>query len=718
MSGSTAARTSRRRILMRWRRAARRSCSSMCSRCVRPPAPPLKPWPQMPSEQDQRNKVGSPATTLEALSRTFLDSALDCIITMDATGRVREFNPASERVFGFTRAEAIGKELAELIIPPRIRERHRQGLAHYLKTGEGPLLGKLIEIEALRRDGAEILVQLAITALEVDGSPIFTAYLRDITERRRAEDANRRLAAIIESFGDAIISKNLNEVITSWNEEAERLFGYRADEIIGKPISTLVPSERYDEELRIIERLRRGERIVRYDTIGCRKDGTLLDISLAVSPIKDESGQVIGASRIARDITERVRNDRRRATQYTVASLLAGSWTLAEAGTQILEAVAASGNWAYAAIWVYDDVAGGLRCRNLWHEVSERVKKFADLSRLITLANGKGLPGRVWDSKKPTWVYDVTRDPNFPRSPYAAEADLHGGFAFPLFSRGEIDGVMELFSHKVVEPDEDLLQMVESLGSQIGLFIERLRIEHELQRERENAEAANTARDRFLAMLSHELRTPLMPVLTWAGATAKQSNLSPEIRKGLKMVCRNAELEVRLIEDLLDLGRVTRRRLKLQLGTADAHELLQSAIDIVRSDIEDRHLKLVVTLAAARHELVADAPRLQQVFWSVFRNACKFTPENGTVSVRSYNPNPKTVTIEISDSGVGIEPQFIKRIFDPFEQADSGREGLGLGLAISKAIVEMHRGNIRALSEGQGKGATFIIDLPLRRSGR
>jgi len=184
------------------------------------------------------------------------------------------------------------------------------------------------------------------------------------------------------------------------------------------------------------------------------------------------------------------------------------------------------------------------------------------------------------------------------------------------------------------------------------------------------------------------------------------------------MVCRNAELEVRLIEDLLDLGRVTRRRLKLQTGAADAHELLQSAMDIVRSDMEDQHLKLVVTLAAARHELVADAPRLQKVFWSVFRNACKFTPENGTVSVRSYNPNPKTITIEISDSGVGIEPQFIKRIFDPFEQADSGREGLGLGLAISKAIVEMHRGNIRALSEGQGKGATFIIDLPLRRSGR
>src|SRR5216110_598480 len=501
----------------------------------------------------------NPAGTLEALSRTFLDSALDCIITMDASGRVQEFNPASERVFGLTRSEAVGKELAELIIPPRLRERHRHGLARYLKTGEGPLIGKLIEIEALRRDGGEIMVALAINATQVNGSPIFTAYLRDITERKRAEETNRRLAAIIESSGDAIISKDLDELVTSWNKEAERLFGYSADEIIGKPITVLVPPDRHNEELGIIERLRQGERVLRYETVYFRKDGTALNVSLAVWPIKDETGNVIGASKIARDITERIRTERRRTTQYAVTNLLAASWTLAEVATELLEAMALSGDWAFAAIWTYDEAADGLRCRNVWHEASERVKKFSDLSLVVTLPEGQGLPGRVWNSKKPTWVYDVTRDPNFPRAPYAAAADLHGGFAFPLFFQGEIDGIMELFSHKVVEPDEDLLQMVESLGSQIGLFIERLRIEQELQQQRENAEAANTARDRFLAMLSHELRTPLMPVLTWAGETAKQSNLSPEIQEGLKMVCRNAELEVRLIEDFLELGRVLRR---------------------------------------------------------------------------------------------------------------------------------------------------------------
>jgi len=154
--------------------------------------------------------------------------------------------------------------------------------------------------------------------------------------------------------------------------------------------------------------------------------------------------------------------------------------------------------------------------------------------------------------------------------------------------------------------------------------------------------------------------------------------------------------------------------LKLQLRRADAHELLLSAMEIVRSDMEDRHLKLSVALAASQHEMVADAPRLEQVFWNVFRNACKFAPENGAVSVRSYNPNTRTITIEISDNGAGIEPQFVGRVFDAFEKADSQGEGLGLGLAISKAIVEMHAGTIRVRSEGRGKGATFVIELPVR----
>jgi len=184
------------------------------------------------------------------------------------------------------------------------------------------------------------------------------------------------------------------------------------------------------------------------------------------------------------------------------------------------------------------------------------------------------------------------------------------------------------------------------------------------------------------------------------------------------MVRGNLELEMRLIEDLLDLTRIARGQLTLQLRPADAHELLQSALEIVRSEIEQRHLTPVVALMASQHELIADAACLQQVFWNLLRNACKFTPENGTISVRSYNPSPGRITIEISDNGIGIEPQFVGRVFNAFEQADSKSEGLGLGLVISKAVVEMHSGTIRAHSDGLEKGATFIIELPIRESNK
>ena len=667
----------------------------------------------MPPKKQKRSRKRNPAEKLEALNRAILDSALDCIITMDGAGRVLEFNPAAERVFGFSRAEAIGQELAALIIPPRMRDQHRQGLARYLETGVGPVIGKRIEIAGLRKDGSEILVELAINAFEIDGSPLFTAYLRDITERRRNEEASQRLVAIIESSDDAIISKDLEGTIASWNPGAERLFGYKAEEVIGQSITILIPPERSNEEPEILDRIRRGDRVRHYETVRRRKDGTRLNLSLTVSPVKDKSGQIIGASKIARDITERVRNDRRRTAQYAVASLLAGSWTLEEASSAILQSIASIGDWVVSVLWLYDEKVGGLRFQSAWHSASEKLEKFAEISRLFQFKSGEGLPGRVWESKKPTWIYDVTVDQNFPRAGAAIEAELRGGFAFPLVAGRGVNGIIEMFSRQFVDPDPDLLQLVTALGSQIGLFIERRRVEQELQRAKENAEAANAAKDRFLAMLSHELRTPLTPVLIWAGGTVDQPGLSPEMQEGLKMVCRNVELEARLIDDLLDLTRLSRGKLQLHLRDADAHELLQQAIDIVGSDVQRKHLNFAVTLEARNHTVRVDPPRLQQVFWNVLRNACKFTPENGAISVRSSNPTPNLIVIEISDSGVGIAPEYLGKIFDAFEQVDTRRDGLGLGLAISKAIVEMHGGTIHARSEGLGKGATFTIELPL-----
>jgi signal transduction histidine kinase len=236
-------------------------------------------------------------------------------------------------------------------------------------------------------------------------------------------------------------------------------------------------------------------------------------------------------------------------------------------------------------------------------------------------------------------------------------------------------------------------------------------LDAELKRQKEAAESANAAKDRFLATLSHELRTPLTPILIWAGGMVNDPSLSPEIDEGLRMVCRNVELEARLIDDLLDLTRIARGKLRLNLRKSDAHDLLGHAMEIVRDEISSRKLKLAVDLKAQDHLVLADESRLQQVFWNLLKNASKFTPGQGAVTVRTSNPQPNNLHIEISDTGMGIEPDNLEKIFEAFEQAGKRREGLGLGLAISKAIVEMHHGSIRAFSEGPGKGAKFVIDL-------
>lgn len=652
---------------------------------------------------------------LETLYRGILETALDSIIMMDSDGRVTEFNPAAERIFGFTRDEAVGRELAELIIPPQLRDAHRRGLMNFLKTGEGPLIGKRIEIVGMRKGGSQVSVELAISAMKIDNSPVFIAYLRDIAERRSNEESSRRLAAIVESSEDAIISKDLNGIITSWNLGAERLFGYTAEEALRKPITIIIPPDRYQEEQQILSRIHSGERVEHLDTVRRRKDGRLVNVSITVSPVKNADGRVIGASKIARDISERVRHERRRLAQYTVASLLAGSWTLEEASSAILQTIASTGDWIYAGLWVHDEAIGRLRCCGFWHAANPLLEKFGQFAAGIQFGIGEGLPGRVWKANEPAWIPNVVKDKQFPRASAAREAGLQGGFAFPLFAGRAVNGVIELFSDRVVEPDPDLLQLVTALGSQIGLFIERRRVEQELERAKENAEAASAAKDRFLATLSHELRTPLNPVLLWTDDVLRHADLPKEISEGLQMVCRNIELEARLIDDLLDLTRIARGKLQLELQKVDAHDLLHHALEIVRADVDRRHIQLSIALDARDHRVNVDPPRLQQVFWNLLRNAAKFTPEKGTISVRTHNPSSTTIAIEITDTGIGIEPQFLDRVFEAFEQLQTSKEGLGLGLAISKAIIDMHGGSICARSEGVSKGATFTVTLPLQK---
>jgi len=253
------------------------------------------------------------------------------------------------------------------------------------------------------------------------------------------------------------------------------------------------------------------------------------------------------------------------------------------------------------------------------------------------------------------------------------------------------------------------------LQSKAGIFFQLAEQREALKRRAEEAQAANRAKDDFLAALSHELRTPLTPVLMSVSELEQDASLAPEVRAQLSMVRRNVELEARLIDDLLDLTRINRGKLHLNPVPTDLHQTLRETVEIVRSDFTARTPQVLFSLEALRHYALSDPTRIQQVFWNLIKNAFKFTPTTGTITIRTNNDASGRVIVQIEDTGIGISAEALPHIFKAFEQGDQvGKHqfgGLGLGLAISKEIINLHGGEIYVQSEGRDRGATFVVAL-------
>ena len=260
------------------------------------------------------------------------------------------------------------------------------------------------------------------------------------------------------------------------------------------------------------------------------------------------------------------------------------------------------------------------------------------------------------------------------------------------------------------------LSLAEELAHRAALAIDNAGLYKVAQKARAESERANLAKDSFLAMLSHELRTPLTPVLT-SVLTLEQAEALPEdVRESLQMIRRNVELEARLIDDLLDLTRISKGKVQLSLELVDAHTLLRNALEICQADIDHKNLSLQTDFAANKICLEADPARLQQIFWNLIKNAVKFTPEGGRLQIRTGNDDGQ-FRVEISDSGMGIDAETLPKIFNAFEQGERTQlGGLGLGLAISKALVETHHGKLTAESAGPNQGATFTATFPIAKS--
>jgi len=340
---------------------------------------------------------------------------------------------------------------------------------------------------------------------------------------------------------------------------------------------------------------------------------------------------------------------------------------------------------------------------------------------------GEGLVGQAALEKRRILLTDVPSD-------YAKVSSGLGEFrptnivVLPILFEGQVKAVMELSSVERFSPTHQafLDQLTESIGIVLNTIEASTRTENllkqsqslaaELQKtnlELEEKARSNLAKDQFLAMLSHELRTPLTPVLASALALESEPELPKDIHESLQMIRRNVELEARLIDDLLDLTRIDRGKVQLNFEVVDAHTLLQNALEICQPEIDRKRLRHSLNLDAQKVHMRADPARLQQIFWNLINNAVKFTPRNGQITITTSNDSDGQLRVAIADTGIGIEPEALPKIFDAFEQG--GRTqlgGLGLGLAISKTLVEAHHGKIAAQSAGRDKGSTLTLVFP------
>jgi two-component system, chemotaxis family, CheB/CheR fusion protein len=490
---------------------------------------------------------------------------------------------------------------------------------------------------------------------------------RDDIAEEKVLHSRSQLAAIVESSEDAIFSKTLDGIITSWNAGARRIFGYEAEEVVGRPITMLLPADRRGEEATILERLRRGERVDHYESVRVTKDGRRIDVALTISPVRDDAGRVIGASKIVRDITERTRAESK--LRLVVES--------APNGIMMVD-----GDGRIVLVNAQMETLFGYRRDELLGQPMEML-----------------VPER-FRAKHPQYRTDFFAHPE--ARAMGAGRDLFGrrkdGSEFPV----------EIGLNPIATAEGLLI-----LGAIVDIT-ERKRAEERLRAAREQAEAASRAKDHFLAVLSHELRTPLTPVLAGATALEGHPGLPADLRAEVNTIRRNVEVEARLIDDLLDLTRAVRGKIELHREPVDVHSALHNALGFCRAEAEAKGLDLALDLRAVQPFVLADPARLRQILWNLIGNAVKFTPRGGRITLGTADDHGR-LAIRVSDTGVGIEPEALARIFDAFEQGhrtlERGHGGLGLGLAIAKTLAELHGGRLEGTSAGPGRGATFTLWL-------
>jgi len=535
------------------------------------------------------------------------------------------------------------------------------------------------------------------------------------------------LAAIVESSDDAIVSKTLEGRILSWNAGASRIFGYTAAEAIGQPITLIIPPELLDEERRILEKIRRGERIDHFDTTRIAKDGRRVPISLAVSPVRNSRGTIIGASKVARDISERKDAERalieskRQLAAEADALVRLNEWStrlwrsrgLAEGLDEMLTAVIELLGAEKGNIQLLDAKNSNLSIAAQRGFDPDFLEFFRKISATDEFACGTGLR-----AAQRIVIEDVeTSGPFEPLRTVARGAGCRSVISTPLVSAdGTVVGVVSAYFRLIHRSSEQELRRLELYLRQACDFIQRCNLEETLQKSEETLREADRRKDEFLALLAHELRNPLAPIRYTLAANRKAGRTPEQRKRAEEVIERQITHMSRLLDDLLDVSRITRSTLELKKSPNELTLVIGSAIETARPILDAKHHTLSVDLPKHAVRLEADLVRLAQVFSNLLINPAKYTDPGGQIQLRAAQEGSEVV-VAIRDNGIGISADMMPRLFSMFSQAEAalGRAegGLGVGLSLVRGLVTLHGGSVEARSDGPGTGSEFIVRLPI-----
>jgi PAS domain S-box-containing protein len=665
----------------------------------------------------------------EARKAAVLDAALDAVIIADHAGRVLEFNRAAERVFGWSREDVVGRDVAGLFVPPRLRGRHAEGMAHYLATGEGRLLGRRSELSALRADGTEFPCEVVITRIVTTGPPAFAATVRDLSWWKQAvaalRESDQRFRLLADSAPVLLWLSGPDGQATYFNRGWLEFTGRALDEEAGDGWTEGVHPDDLPGYRRACDDARRGRRSLRAEFRLRRADGVYRWVLATSVPHLYPDGSFAGHVGSAVDITYRrdaeqaqLRRGRQLEFLSQASAVLASSLdyetTLASVARLAVPQVA---DWCGVDL-VRDDrtiypvaVAHVDPAKvELAHQLRRRYPPDPDDTR--------GVPGVLRSGRSrlvPTISDEMLgasiRDPDQLR--LLRQLGLRSVMIVPLVARGRTLGAITLVTAESGRTyGHDDLALAEDLARRAALAVDNARLYQEAQ------EAARR-KDQFLAMLAHELRNPLAPLLHGLHVLRLGSADPQQLNETRAIVDRQARHLGRMVDDLLEVSRITSGKVQLRQEVLHLAALVRTTALDRRGMLEQAGLRLELEVPPQPVWVVGDPTRLAQVLNNLLDNAVKFRGTGDRVQVRlETDALAGRAILVVRDFGMGIEPEELTRVFDVFAQADRtldrARGGLGLGLAVVKGLVELHGGDVRAASAGLGRGAEFTIRLPLK----